>query len=308
MRNRLLSTFVILHLGLLGWVQDLKGQEPVIRSTVDVVNVVCTVRDRHGNYASHLKKEDFQLTEDKVGQQIDFFHNEFGALTIVLLIDTSGSVKEKLAFEQMAATEFLKRTLRTNKDMAAIVQFDSDINLVQDFTYDHDLLTHAIVEMRAGGATKLYDAIWVAVKDLLGPEVGRKVIVILSDGADTQSIVSEQDAIRIAQQEDVVIYGIGVRSRRFRANFGKLKEFSESTGGVFFNSKADLEKLREAFDRINREIKNQYMLGYVSTNTRRDGSFRKIRVKVKGSDLKVNYRKGYYAPLADLAPTNESTL
>ena len=302
MRICFLSTFVILHLGLLGWVQDLKGQEPVIRAIVDVVNVVCTVRDRHGNYTSHLKKEDFQLTEDKVGQQIEFFHNESGddaqALTIVLLIDTSGSVKEKLAFEQMAASEFLKRTLRTNKDMAAIVQFDSDINLVQNFTYDHDLLSHAIVEMRAGGATKLYDAIWVAVKDLLGPEVGRKVIVILSDGADTQSIVSEQDAIRIAQEGDVVIYGIGVRSRRFHANFGKLKKFSESTGGVFFDSKANLKKLREAFDRINREIKNQYLLGYVSTNTRRDGSFRKIRVKVKGSGLKVNYRKGYYAPLA----------
>ena len=202
MRNRLLSTFIILHLGLLGWVQDLQGQGPVIRATVDVVNVVCTVRDRNGNYTSHLKKEDFQLTEDKVGQHIEFFHNESGddaqALTIVLLIDTSGSVKEKLGFEQAAATDFLRTTLRTNKDMAAIVQFDSDINLVQDFTYDHDLLSHAIVEMRAGGATKLYDAIWLTVQDLLGPEVGRKVVVILSDGADTQSIVSEQDAIRIA--------------------------------------------------------------------------------------------------------------
>lgn len=295
----ILSTFIIFQLWLLIGVQGLQAQGPVIRATVDVVNVVCTVQDRRGNYVSNLMKEDFQLTEDKKKQHIDFFYNESGddaqPLTIVLLIDTSGSVREKLAFEQMAADEFLRRTLRTNKDMAAIVQFDSDINLVQNFTYDHDLLNDAILDMRAGGATKLYDAIWITVKDLLSQEVGRKIIVILSDGADTSSLTSEQEAIRTAQEDDVVIYGIGVRGRGFTSNFGKLKKFSESTGGVFFNSKANLKQLRKAFDRINLEIKNQYLLGYVSTNKKQSSSYRKIVVKVKSKSQKVNHRKGYYS-------------
>ena len=299
MWSYILSTFIILQLWLLIGVQGLQAQAPVIRATVDVVNVVCTVQDRRGNYISNLMKEDFQLTEDKKKQPIDFFYNESGddaqPRTIVLLIDTSGSVREKLSFEQMAAGEFLRRTLRPDKDMAAIVQFDSDINLVQNFTYDHDLLNDAILDMRAGGATKLYDAIWITVKDLLSQEVGRKMIVILSDGADTSSLTSEQEAIRTAQEDDVVIYGIGVRGRGFTSNFGKLKRFAESTGGVFFNSKANLEQLRKAFDRINLEIKNQYLLGYVSTNKKRTGSYRKIVVKVKKKSQKVNHRKGYYS-------------
>jgi Ca-activated chloride channel homolog len=299
MRKFLFLSFLIFYPGVPVWTQNQGKEQPIIRAAVDVVNVVCTVRDRRGEYVSHLKKEHFQVFENGTKQEIDFFYNETSdeaqALTIVLLIDTSGSVKEKLAFEQMAATEFLQQTLRKNKDMAAIVQFDSEINLVQDFTYDHTLLSSAILDIRAGGATKLYDAIWLAVGELLRSEVGRKVVVILSDGADTQSMVTEKEAIRIAQEEDVVIYGIGVRSRRFDSDFGKLEKFAESTGGVFFNSKADLEKLREAFGRINREIKNQYILGYVSGNRQQDGSFRKIRVEVTGSGLKVNHRKGYYA-------------
>jgi Ca-activated chloride channel family protein len=121
------------------------------------------------------------------------------------------------------------------------------------------------------------------------------VLVILSDGADTQSAVGEEEAIQAAQEKDVVIYGIGVKSRRFSSDFGKLKKFAESTGGAFFNSKAKLERLREAFARINREIKNQYFIGYVPKNERRDGSFREIQVRIKSRNLKVNHRKGYFA-------------
>jgi Ca-activated chloride channel family protein len=298
------STFIVFQLWLFSGVQSgLQAQKAVILATVDVVNVVCTVRDRQGNYVSDLTKEDFQLVEDKKQQHIDFFYNESGdnaqPLTIVLLVDTSGSVREKLAFEQMASSEFLRRTLRTDKDMAAIVQFDSDINLVQNFTYDHDLLNDAILDMRAGGSTKLYDAIWIAVKDLLSQEVGRKIIVILSDGADTSSLISEQEAIRTAQKNDVVIYGIGIRSRGFTSNFGKLKRFAKSTGGVFFNSKANLEQLKKAFDRINLEIKNQYLLSYVSTNKKRNGSYRKIVVKAQNKSHKINHRKGYYSASTD---------
>ena len=280
--------------------QDQDQESPVIRARVEVVNVYCNVQDRRGVYVRDLTRQDFEVIEDGVEQTIDFFHNDTGddaqPLTVILLIDTSGSVKDKLGFEQAAAAEFLKQTLRKNRDMAAVVQFDSDLALVQDFTYDYALLETAINKLRAGGATKLYDAIWVSVDELLRHEVGRKVIVVLSDGADTQSMVRDEEAIRMAQEEDVVIYGIGVRSGRFDSDFGKLEKFAKSTGGLFFNAKADLERLREAFTKINLGIKNQYSVGYVSTNPRRDSAFREIKVKVKRPRLKVTHRKGYYAP------------
>ena len=301
MRKLLPFLSVVVTCGVLYSSTQLEDQEsPVIRAQVDVVNVFCNVQDRRGNYIRDLKRQDFEIIEDGVKQTIDFFHNDTGddaqPLTIALLIDTSGSVKDKLEFEQNAAAEFLKQTLRKNQDIAAVVQFDSDLALVQDFTYDYALLETAINNLRAGGATKLYDAIWVSVDELLRNEAGRKVMVILSDGADTQSMVGDEEAIRMAQEEDVVIYGIGVRSGRFDSDFGKLEKFSKSTGGLFFNSKADLDRLREAFTKINLGIKNQYSLGYVSTNPRPDGSFREIKVKVNRSRLKVTHRKGYYAP------------
>lgn len=287
---------------LLSTPQVLLAQDPgaaVIRAQVEVVNILATVRDKKGNYIDDLTREDFDIFEDGVKQEIEFFHYEAGTdaqpLTIVLLIDTSGSVKEKLRFEQMAGAEFLNKTLRKNKDMAAVIQFDSDVNLVQDFTFDFSLLENAILDIKAGGATKLYDAIFVATEDMLANETGRRVLVVLSDGADTQSVTPEREAIRVAQERDVLIYGIGVRGRDFGADFGKLKHFAEATGGLFFKSNVDLGRLREVFERINKEIKNQFSIGYITTNQRRDGSFRKLSVKVKRRGLKVTHRKGYYA-------------
>ena len=275
----------------------------VIRTIVDVVNVVCTVRDRTDNYRPDLTLEDFEVLEDGVPQLVDFFHREFGTqaqpLSLILLMDTSGSVKEKLSFEQQAANEFLRSTLRINRDMAAIVQFDSEVNLVQDFTYDYDTLETSIFDIRAGGATKLYDAIWLSVEELLHHEVGRKMMVVLSDGDDTQSSMTDEEATRSAQNEDVVIYGIGIKGSHFRTDFARLKRFARATGGMFFNPRADAERLRNVFQRINREIKNQYSLGYVSSNNGRDGSFRKIEVRIKGrgrKGWKIRHREGYYAP------------
>ena len=301
MTKTVLCLFIILNLCLpYAWTQESKEETPVIRASVDVVNVLCTVRERRGKYLTDLKMEDFEISEDGVRQRVQFFSNETGEdaqpMTVVLLMDTSGSVKDKLAFEQEAANEFLRQTLRKNRDLAAVVQFDSEVSLIQDFTYDYEVLENAILSISAGGSTKLYDAIWVSVNELLRHEVGRRMLVILSDGADTQSVTRDDEALKIAQEHDVVIYGLGVRSGRFDSDFGKLKRFAEGTGGLFFDSKVDLEKLREAFMRINRGIKNQYALGYVSANPRRDGSFREIKVRMKRSGLNVTHRKGYYAP------------
>lgn len=295
---RILFSLIILDLLSPSGVLAQDSQAPVFRAEVEVVNILCTVR-RKDRYITDLNKEDFEVSEDGVKQEIQYFGLEAGEdaqpLNVVLLIDTSGSVKDKLFFEQEAANVFLQETLRKNKDLAAVVQFDSEINLVQDFTYDLRLLENSIEDIRAGGATKLYDAIWLAVDELLRYEVGRRLLVVLSDGDDTQSITKDDDAIQLAQEHDVLIFGIGIKGGRSRANFGKLKEFARETGGMFFNSKARLDELEQAFRQINLAIKSQYSIGYVSSNPRNDNSFREIVVKVKDKGLKVSHRKGYYA-------------
>ncbi len=280
-----------------------KDQRPVIRARVDVVNVLCTVREEggKGRYVEDLKKDDFEVYEDGAREDIQYFTHGMGAdadpLSIALLIDTSGSVKTKLAFEQKAAVEFLKSTLRKNKDLAAVLQFHEEVELIQDFTYDPDRLQTAILETRAGGGTKLYDAVYVASQDLLKNEIGRRVMVVLSDGDDTLSELPQRDAIKAAQEQDIVIFGLGIRSPD--TNFGALKEFAKDTGGLFVDSEIDLDRLRDAFAKINGEIKNQYSIGYVSHNKARDGAFREIKIKLKKRGLKVKHRKGYYAPSVD---------
>lgn len=280
--------------------QDSDTQKrPVIRAQVEVVNILTTVRDRNGRYVTDLEKEDFRVLEDGVPQEIQYFSYEAGEdaqpLTVVLLIDTSGSVKDKLEFERQAASEFFQQTLRRNKDLAAIVQFDSEVNLVQDFTFDMPRLEESLGGIRPGGATILYDAVYLASDELLSKQFGRRVLVVLSDGKDTMSVTKQDEAIRRAQEEDVLIFGIGIQSK-MGADFGALKDFARSTGGSFFKSDVNLAKIRAAFARINGEIKNQYSLAYVSSNKRRDGQFRKLEVKLKKRGLRISHRKGYYAP------------
>ena len=278
--------------------QDGSG-DSVIRTKVEVVNVLCTVRDKKGNYIPDLRLEDFEVFEDGVRQKVDYFAYEAGEeaqpLTVALLVDTSSSVKDKLEFEKTAASEFLTQTLRKNRDLAAVVQFDNEINLVQDFTFDLDVLDRAIEGIQAGGDTKLYDAIFLAVDEMLRHEKGRRVIVVLSDGRDTNSRIDRAHSIRAAQDQDVVIFGVGVVSPRYSADFGALKDFAKATGGTFFKSKVSLERIRQAFRQINAEIKNQYSIAYTSSNPRRNGQFRKIRIKLKKRGLKINHRRGYFS-------------
>ncbi len=293
--------FLLTGVGFAVLPQKSDDKKPLIRAQVDVVNVLCTVRDRNGkgDYIEGLKKEEFDIYEDGVRQNLQFFSyakgEEADPLSVVLLIDVSGSVKDKLAFERKAALEFLEGTLRKNKDLASVVEFHEEIRLLQDFTYDLGRLAAAIEDTRAGGGTKLYDALFLAADELLRNEVGRRVAVVVSDGDDTLSEYPKKEAIRVAQEQDVVIYGIGVQSARFGSDFGALKDFAKDTGGLFVNSESRLDRIREAFGHINQAIKNQYSLGYISTNKARDGAFRKVQIRVKRSGLNVTHRKGYYA-------------
>lgn len=265
------------------------------------MNVIFTATDRKGKSLSGFKAEDFLVFEDRKPQKIEYFSDWTKAsdipLTVAFLIDTSGSVKTRLDYEKQTAAEFFKNALRRNKDMALIIQFDSEVNLVQDFTDDLNLLTAALNTLRAGNSTALYDAIFLAVEDKLKQETGRKVIVAITDGTDTSSKTSEDEAIEIAQRSDVLIYGIGVRGEA-QVSFGVLKRFAEDTGGSFFSPNSNMEEIRAAFRAIGEDLRGQYSLAYRSTNEKRDGTFRSIELRCKAPGVRIGTRKGYYAPKA----------
>jgi VWFA-related protein len=287
---------------------DLFAQEAqtTIRTEVALVNVVFSASDRQNRRFPGLKAEDFLVFEDGKPQTIDYFSDLGEAsevpLTIALLIDTSGSVKNKLEFEKETAAEFLETVLRKNKDLALIIQFDSEVNLVHDFSNDPRMLIGSLDTLDAGNSTALYDAVYLAVEEKLRGETGRKIIVVITDGEDTSSKLRKEDAIESAQKNDVLIYGIGIRSD-MGTNFGVLKKFAEETGGTFFSPRAKLADIREAFQSIGRDIQGQYSLAYRSTNLVRDGSFRTIEIRCKVSGVRVRARKGYYATKAK-TPSN----
>jgi len=283
---------------------NVSGQEslPTIRSEVALVNVFFTAKDRDGRPIRDLKADDFQVSENRRPQQIEYF-SELGEqsdmpLTIALLIDTSGSVKQKLEYEKTTASEFFKEILRPNQDLALIIQFDSEVVLVQDFTQSQADLINALSNLKAGNSTSLYDAVYLAAEEKLKLEIGRKVMVVITDGEDTDSKISKEEAIEAAQRSDALIYGIGVRSRGFGSNFGVLKKFAEETGGEFFSPRANLDEIRDAFRSIGEDIQGQYSLAYRSSDWRKDGGFRSIDIRCKVRGVRIRARKGYYAPKA----------
>jgi len=278
--------------------EEVQQPQATIRAEVFLVNVLFTAVDRNNRLVSGLKAGDFVLFEDNQPQKIEYFSDlSKGSnvpLTIALLIDTSGSVKNKLAFEKKTAAEFFSSILKRNRDLALIIQFDSEVNLVQDFTDDANRLIDALNSIEAGNSTSLYDAIYLAVNEKLTGETGRKIIVVITDGDDTSSKLRKEAAIESAQKHDVLIFGIGVRGE-FGSNFGVLKKFAEETGGSFFSPHAELAEIQAAFRAISEELQGQYSLAYSSTNKKKDGSYRSIDLRCKLSGVRVRARKGYYA-------------
>ncbi len=273
------------------------------RVNVDLVNILCSVFDKNTNsFVTNLTRDDFIVYEDNQRQEIKNFARETNLpLTIAMLIDTSQSVAPKLKFEQDAATSFFQSILR-DKDRAMLVEFDSGVTLLQDFTSDPNKMAREIRKLRAAGGTALYDAIYMTCDEKLIREMGRKAIIILSDGADESSKVSLHQAMEMALRAESTIFAISVTRGGFfgvggssREGENVLKDMAQETGGrSFFPFKTD--ELDEAFRQINQELRSQYNIGYVSTNSRLDGSYRKIEIKIPERGLKLSYRKGYYAP------------
>jgi len=299
----------------------LAAQEaPTIQVDVDVVNILFTVKDKRGGLIGNLNKDDFNLNEDGKKQEIKYFTRETDLpLTIGLLIDVSASQGNLIEIEKNAASRFFSEVLRP-KDLAFLISFGEDSELLQDYTSSPKLLRAGLdgLQVRSGvsglhpgpvptmsnpAGTVLYDAVYVASADQLRGQVGRKVLVLITDGEDQGSKYKIERAIEAAQKADAVIYGMYYVDRQFYQQGGftfggasdwALRKLSEDTGGRVFHVDRK-HTLDEAFKELQDEMRSQYAIGYTPANSKKDGSFRKIEIQPSNHDWKVLARKGYYA-------------
>ncbi len=281
---------------------DGTDQQP-IRVEVDAVNLLVTVNHKKtGGFIDGLSINDFVVEENGVPQQITNFtaHTNL-PLIIALAVDTSSSVKIKLKFEKEVAADFIYSVMRP-VDQALLVEFDSGVTLLHDYTNDANSIVREIEKLSAGGGTSMYDAVYlIAEQKMLGLE-GRKTIVILSDGADLTSSQSFESALRLCYHAEATIFAIS--TTRLGADIdhegdNTLVQMTESTGGkVYFP--VSTSEMSEAFQEINETLRNQYSITYTPLNKERDGTFRRLKVKVRGQDnIIIRHRKGYYAEVIE---------
>jgi VWFA-related protein len=295
-------------------------QEPMqtFKAQVNVVNLFFNVKDKHGMLIPNLTKDDFEVLEDGKPQTIKYFSAESNQpLTLGIMIDTSASQTRVLDIEQSSCAEFLKQVLR-DKDLAFVINFDVDVDLDQDFTNNIRDLTRALNKMEinagmgggppglGGGpvpttprGTLLYDAIYLGADEKLKNEVGRKAMIIFTDGEDQGSRLRIQDAVEAAQKADAICYVILIADRGFYGGFGysgdsEMQKLAQATGGRVIEVGNKQDKLKQAFDQIQNELRSQYNIGYTPINAKLDGTYRKIQIHAKG-DYKVQARQGYYA-------------
>lgn len=262
------------------------------REEVDRVILTATVVDDDQHFIEGLTPADFTLYEDDRLQSIAEFAQESRPITMGILVDTSGSMREEIQEVQEAASSFVD-TLR-DKDRALVIDFDENVYLLQDLTADHALLQQAISNTDAEGGTAFYDALFAAYRKLKGIE-GRKTIVLLTDGMDTNSRFSYQKVLELTRTRDVVIYSIGLGATVLDVGVrGSLKQLADETGGRSFFPRTATD-LKEVYGQIAADLRSQYYLAYPPTNRSSDGGWRKIRLETKVKGAHVKTRKGYYA-------------
>jgi Ca-activated chloride channel homolog len=274
------------------------------RITVDVsrVNMLYTVSDKKGRFITDLTKEDFEVFENKKPQTIVEFAAESDLpLRLAILIDTSNSIRERFHFQQEAATAFVDGTVRPEHDRAMVVSFDTAAELVADLTDSIPDLEKAIANLRPGGGTSLYDAIFFACRDKLMQDQPlykfRRAMVILSDGEDNQSRYTRDQALEMALKADVTVYTISTNITHIESEGDKvLRYFADETGGQsFFPFKAS--DLDQSFENIANELRHQYNIFYRPEPLKVDGLYHSVDIRVRGhKDMIVRCRKGYYAP------------
>ena len=284
-----------------------------IRIASDLVTVVTTVSTNATIDAVPLAQQDFEILEDGIPQELaNFARDSDQPIQLVVLMDTSLSVAQKLDFEKKAMLRFLERVMRT-QDRAAIFSVSTDVTVLQEFTGQLSQLTQSAKQLRAQGATSLYDGIYLAA-GYLQPTTGRRIIIIVSDGSDTTSQKGLLAALERAQQADAMIYAV------YTGNFGisqnlrdlagerALETLTTETGGELLRPRAtpgsqtaevddlSLRQLERSFTSLAEQLRTQYILGFYSSNDRRDGGYRKLTVRVRRGGLTPRARAGYYAP------------
>ncbi len=274
------------------------------RIVLDVtrVNMLFTVSDKKGRFVTDLTRNDLSVLENKKSQQILEFTAETDLpLRLAILIDTSNSIRDRFRFQQEAATDFIRSVVRVTRDKAIVVSFDSSAELVADLTDDTQKLENSIRDLRPGGGTALYDAVYYACRDKLMLDQPlykfRRAMVILSDGDDNVSRYTRDQALEMAQKADVVIYTISTNITRVETDGDKVLRYlaAETGGEAFFPFKAS--DLAQSFENIANELRHQYNLFYRPEPLITDGKYHTVQLKVNGrKDLIVRCRKGYYAP------------
>lgn len=277
----------------------------VFRAGVEIVSLNVTVLDGQNHYVTDLNEADFSIFEDGAKQDLTFFNRTNLPIALSLLVDTSASMEQRMTTAQDAAIGFVQK-LRP-QDLAQVVDFDSRVEVAQDFTSDRALLEQAIRATAAGGSTSLHNALYISLKELAkmrakrADDVRRQAIIVLSDGEDTSSLVSYEEVLELAKRSETAIYTIGLQPREagaakgFREAEFVLRQLGQETGGrAFFPSRAD--DLKDVYGQIADELSSQYSVGYASKNGRRDGAWRRVVVQVARPNLTTRTKRGYYAP------------
>lgn len=278
-----------------------QDDDDIITVDSSLVILNASITDADGNAVTNIKQNQFKVFEDGGEQEIAVFESQQTPFAAVILLDTSGSMEERVSLARSAAINFLDG-LRSD-DNVSIYNFDSKVSLVQDFSNSRDL-TDKFYELKADGWTVMNDAIFEAAQSLGKRPEKRRAIIVLSDGADTRSKRSSDKALKAALAANATIYtvdmsAINTGGRERLQNQGALKNFAEKTGGLFVSAPGGLA-MREAFKNIVSELGVQYTLGYQPTNTKKDGKWRNIELRVSRPNLKIRTRKGYNAPKTEV--------
>lgn len=280
-------------------------QRPSFRTGVDVVSLNVTVTTADGRFVTDLQSEDFSVFEDGVKQDLMFFDRSNLPIALSLLLDTSASMEERIRTAQEAAAGFARRV--RPQDLGQLIDFNTRVEVAQGFTGNAEELEAAIRKTAAGGSTSLYNAVYIALRELKkiqatsADEVRRQAIVVFSDGEDTSSLVTFEQVLDLAKRSETAIYSIGLRPREEMVGKGfkeadfVLRELAQQTGGrSFFPTR--IEDLAGIYSQIGDELSSQYMLGYTSKNSRRDGSWRRVVVRVGRPGVTPRTKQGYFAP------------
>jgi Ca-activated chloride channel family protein len=280
-------------------------QTPAFRAGIDIVSLTVTVTDASGRFVTDLEPGQFRVFEDGAAQDVAYFNRTNMPIALALLLDTSTSMEVRMAAAQNAAVGFVRRM--QPRDVAELVAFDRDVRIVQGFTGDQAALERAIRSTTAAGSTSLYNAIYVSLRELrknraaTEQDVRRQGLVVVSDGEDTSSLVDFDELLDLARRSETAIYTIGLRStidtgdKAFKEADYVLRRLAQETGGrAFFPAR--IEELAGVYSQIADELASQYVLGYTSKNSRRDGAWRRIMVRVDRQGATARTRPGYFGP------------